>query len=101
MNIPYNFPMHSLYRITILNDYDEEEEVKMIHQSVLQANKKQHLLIKWTKPKERCSVFMEIPSFDLVLYETKEKLLKERNYVCLPPSRRRPQTSISSAIKAR
>ncbi len=44
---------------------------------------------------------MEIPSYDIVLYETRDRELKNRNMIVLPPSRRRPQTAISTMIKAK
>lgn len=100
INIPYSFPMHSLYRVTTNNNYNENE-LKLAHplNEILYANKKEIITIKWTKEKERCLIYMEIPNFDLVLYEPRDRELKEKNMIALPPSRRRPQTSISSAMK--
>lgn len=52
MAIPYNFPMHSLYRI--IKKGCESQSL----QSIIGANKKESIAISWIKPNERCCIYM-------------------------------------------
>ena len=53
---------------------------------VLPNSKKEIFILKWNKDKEKCKIFLEIPEFDLLVYDIKE--LKDKKFIDRPATRR-------------